>query len=85
MSTWKEFLNENNIINEASEIKFKELSKDAQDFIKNNKLQNNADQYFDGIHGNIAQLTDVRLEKSDLKKLINDKNFRWVDASAIGF
>jgi len=89
MGKFKEFIKarlDEKIINEASEIKFDELKQEDKDFIKKNKLDKSIDQIFDGIHGNIIMLNDDnRLDKNDLKKLISDKKFRWLDATSIGF
>lgn len=77
-------------LNEASPIDIKELPKDKLDFLKKHKIDKKVKATFDGIHGFITMYGSVgldvlRLNKNDLKKLINDKNFRWIDVHSIGF
>ncbi len=77
-------------LKEASPIKLKELPKDKMAFLKKHKIDKKVLSTFDGIHGFITMygttgLDVLRLTKDDLKKIINDKNFRWLDVMSIGF
>lgn len=75
----------------ASETSFDQLPEDKQKLIKKLKLEHKVVQVFDGIHGSIIIINDHRFDKNDVKTLVADKNFRWLDASpgedkiAIGF
>ena len=78
-------------LGEASEVPFDEFDKDRQKFVTSlvGKKEEKKQQYFDGIHGKIINFNSVygnriRLPKKDLKKIMNDKNVRWVDITAIG-
>ena len=74
----------------ATEIPYEELSDDKKALIKKLKIEKKVEQVFDGIHGSIIVIKDFRFDKNDVKKLVADKNFRWLDATqqgniAIGF
>lgn len=81
-------------LNEASPIKFEELDDDSKKklvvFLVGKSDVNNQN-YFDGIHGQIVSFINqfgsdaIRLNKNDLKKIIQNKKVRWVDVRSIGF
>lgn len=87
----KEIMNES--INEASEVKFDEINPENQKLVTSlvGKGKEENQSYWDGIHGQIVDFLNVghsknlRMKKADLKKLLSDKNVRWVDISSIGF
>jgi hypothetical protein len=89
----RKLVGEDTDLNEASPVEFSEIPEDRQKLVMalvgKNDVDNHA--YFDGIHGIIVHLkgkygTDsYRVKKQDLKKIMSDKNVRWVDISAIGF
>lgn len=80
-------------LDEASPVEFSEIPEDRQKLVMALVGKNDVDNhdYFDGIHGIIVQLqgkfgtNSFRVKKQDLKKIMSDKNVRWVDISAIGF
>lgn len=74
----------------AEELPLEELPEDRMQFVK--KLERRfgkATTAWDGIHGIIVEFevrgSQVnRLNKDDLKALISDSNFRWVQAERTG-
>lgn len=79
-------------LKEASEVDFNDFEKSKQNIITSlvGKGNTNKQQYFSGIHGDIVSFNSIygnriRLKKEDLKKILNDKNVRWIDIAAIGF
>ncbi len=78
-------------INEAGEVEFSEFDDNKQKFITSlvGKGRVKNQQYFSGTHGTIVylkgQVTDTfRVDRSELKKIANNKDVRWVDLQAIG-
>lgn len=87
-------IDEKESINEASQVDFKEIDDSKKKLIQDliGKKEAEKQTYFSGIHGDIASLrsnisgTDaIRVNKKDLKRILNDKNVRWVDIKSIGF
>ena len=88
------FVKEDNELSEASEITLDEAEPYVREFIeklfKNTTYKVDKQVIFDGIHGIIVNLVDqfntpnIRLRKTDLKKIMADKNVRWVDIAAVG-
>jgi len=83
-------------LKEAEEISAMELNKvdpEAYNFLKRHDLLKASESIWDGVHGKISYLKNannpyskgVRLEADDLKKIINDKQFRWLDVNVIGY
>lgn len=74
----------------ASEIELSELPAEQMAFVK--KLERRfgrATTAWDGIHGIIVEFEPKgmqvqRLNKDDLKSLLSDSNFRWVQAERDG-
>ena len=88
----KKLMPEETELNEASEVRFEELNPENQDFVRIlvGKANTNKQTYFDGIHGQIVNFHGlygdrIRVQKKDLKKIMNDKNVRWIDIASIGF
>jgi len=79
-------------INESSQINFEELSDDNKKLITSivDKGDEENQVYFDGIHGQIAKLIgmhglqSLRIMKKDFKKIMNNKNVRWIQVDSIG-
>jgi len=81
-------------LSEASQSSFDDVDPYVKEFIeklfKNTSYKLDKQTVFDGIHGIIVNFMDqlntpsIRLRKTDLKKIMSDKNVRWVDISAIG-
>ena len=74
-------------LNEASEVSFKTLPKEKIDFLKRHRLDGEGGTYFEGINGTIVNFNKDKPRRSlvELKKLIADSQFRWIDISSIGF
>lgn len=82
----------NKKMDEASEVKKDELPEDKQQFIDKHfkNIDMKKSSFFHGIYGYVINPKEklginTRLTKKDISKLINDKNFRWLDISSIGF
>jgi len=67
-------------LGEASEIEFDELPADRQRVVKAMKMKPHS--IFDGTHGYVIMFDyrSERLPAKLLKPLVNDKNFRWLEA-----
>lgn len=63
----------------ASEIHYDELPEDRIELIEKMTIGHEVRQVWSGIHGYIIKLGDARLDKSQIKQLVADKNFRWID------
>lgn len=86
MATFREYLRE------ASEVKLKDLPKEKLAFLKKHHLDYPKADVFDGIHGSYVylqkkpyNLNAKQMDREQLKKLINDKNFRWLEVQTVGF
>ena len=62
----------------ASEIDFDELPDDRQALVK--KMRIKPSQVWDGIHGYIVTAKVGRMDADYIKKLVSDRNFRWMQA-----
>lgn len=81
-------------LSEASQSSFDDVDPYVKAFVeklfKNTSYKLDKQNVFDGIHGVIVNFMDqlntpsIRLRKADLKKIMSDKNVRWVDISSIG-
>jgi hypothetical protein len=79
-------------INEASEVGPMDIPEEkiklVQSLVGKNQIEKQT--YWSGIHGEIVDFNSIygniiRVKKNDLKKIMNDKNVRWIDIKAIGF
>lgn len=84
-------------VNEVSNAEFDELSKDKQDFLikygftkSTGMFDSKSVSYFK----NVVQIEDnpksisgntFRMDKDDLKAIISDPSFRYIDVRAVGF
>jgi len=68
----------------STEIDLKELPVAKKKFLDKHSIRHQ--KLWNGIHGFIVDTDkNTRLDKQDLKKLINDPDFRWMDINSIGF
>lgn len=80
-------------LKESEGVKLEDIKDQMKkDFIKKffSKIDMKKSDIFEGIHGFVITPkslggTRIRLTSSDIKKLISDKNFRWLDIESIGF
>jgi hypothetical protein len=87
----KDLSKSNKEINEASEVAFDAFDDEKKKFIESLVGKSNVknQQFFDGIHGKIVNFNSVygnriRVDKKALKKIMSDKNVRWIDIVSIG-
>jgi hypothetical protein len=81
-------------LSEASQVTYDDVDPYVKEFVeklfKNTTYKVDKQVIFDGIHGVIVNFMDqfntpnIRVRKTDLKKIMSDKNVRWVDIAAIG-
>lgn len=81
-----------NKLNEASPIDYSEIDDKKKKLIQDILGKKDAEKqsYHSGIHGDIVSFNSImgdkiRVNKKSLKKILNDKNVRWVDINSIGF
>ena len=71
-------------LDEAEEVSWDELPKDAQGILSSMGIKSNMVQPFSGIHGEIVAFKKpFRLNKKDFNKLKSAK-VRWLDVKNIG-
>jgi hypothetical protein len=81
-----------NKLNEATPVGFQEVDDNKKKLVQDILGKKDAEKqtYHSGIHGDIVSFNSImgdkiRVNKKSLKRILNDKNVRWVDISAIGF
>ena len=85
----KELVRISKQISAATEIKYDELPDDRKKLIKKIGAEAKVEEAWDGIAGYIVHIHNVRLDANQVKMLVSDKNFRWIEGIdrglAIGF